>query len=72
MCVRRVLVGKSGERDHLEDPGLDGKIILEWIFRKRGGVQGLDRSVSVQGQVASSCKRGNEPLGSVKFRECVC
>jgi hypothetical protein len=22
------------ERDHLEKPGLDGKIILNWIFRK--------------------------------------
>ena len=23
-----------GERDHSEDPGIDGKIILRWIFRK--------------------------------------
>jgi hypothetical protein len=32
--VCRVLVGKSGERNHLEDPGVDVTIILRWIFRK--------------------------------------
>jgi len=39
----------------MEDPGVDGKLILGWIFRKRVGAHGLDRSVSVSGQVASTC-----------------
>ena len=26
--------GNLRERDHLGDPGIDGKIILRWIFRK--------------------------------------
>ena len=26
--------GNLRERDQMEDPGLDGKIILRWIFRK--------------------------------------
>ena len=32
--MHRVLVGKLMERGHLEDPGVDGMIILRWIFRK--------------------------------------
>ena len=31
--VYRVLVGKPEERDHLGGPGVDGRIILRWIFR---------------------------------------
>jgi len=27
-------VWKPKERDHLDDPGIDGRIILSWIFRK--------------------------------------
>jgi len=26
--------GNRTERDHLEDPGIDGRIILRWILRK--------------------------------------
>ena len=26
--------GNVGERDHLEDTGVDGRIILRWIFKK--------------------------------------
>jgi hypothetical protein len=44
----RVLVGKPQGRNHLEDPGVDGRIILKWIFERLdgGGWHRLDRSGS--------------------------
>jgi hypothetical protein len=38
----RVSWGNLRGRDHLEDPGIDGTIILRWIFRKCNGGHGLD------------------------------
>jgi len=38
----RVLVGKPEGKNHLEDTGVDGRIILRWVFRKWDGGRGLD------------------------------
>jgi len=32
--IYRVLVGNPEEKDHMDDPGVDGRIILRRIFRK--------------------------------------
>jgi len=54
------------KRDHLEDPGVDGRIILIQILRKcdEGGMGWIDLA-----QVAGSCKRDNEPSVSIKCGE---
>jgi hypothetical protein len=41
--MHRVLMRKPEEKDHLVDPGVEGKLILGWIFRKwDGGMDWID------------------------------
>jgi hypothetical protein len=37
-----VWCGNLKERDHFEEAGVDGELILEWVFRKLDGGHGLD------------------------------
>jgi hypothetical protein len=38
----RVLVGKPEGKSHWGDPGVGGRIIIRWIFRKWDVLYGLD------------------------------
>jgi len=43
----RRIQGFGGGTDYLKDPGIDGRIILRWLFRKWDVEYGLDRAGSV-------------------------
>jgi hypothetical protein len=58
--------GDLRETDHLEDLGVNGRVILRWIIRKWDVGHGLNWSGSGQGQVAGTCNCGNEHSGSIK------
>jgi len=61
--------GDLTERDHLERPGIYGRIILRCIFRKWDGGHSLNSIGSEQGQVSGARECGNEPSGSIKSGE---
>jgi hypothetical protein len=61
--------GKLKERHDLQELEVDGTIMLKEIFKKSDRRCGLDLSGSGYGQVVGSCECGNEPPGSIKWRE---
>jgi hypothetical protein len=60
-----ILVG----RGHLEDIGIDGKLILKWILRKWDGWVLTGFMCLRQGPVESCCEHGNAYFGSIKIGE---
>jgi len=63
--------GNLRERDHLGDPGVDGRIILRWIFRK-WELGAWTRSSWLRiGTCGGTCDCGNEPSGPIKCGEFV-
>jgi hypothetical protein len=45
-CILGFWWGNLRKRDNLEDPGLEGRIILRWVFRKwpMGAIELIDLS----------------------------
>jgi len=62
-------MGNLREREHVEDPGVDGRIIVKWIFRKFdvGVWTGLIWLRIWRGGVICEC--GNEPSGFIRYGE---
>jgi hypothetical protein len=59
------------ERDHLEGPDVDGRIILSGCSGSGMWGHGLDRAGSGWGQVAGTCKCSNENSVFIKCGEFV-
>jgi hypothetical protein len=56
--------------DHLGDSGVDGRIILIWVFKKwdEGGMDWIELAQD-RDRWRGFCECGNEPSGSIKCGE---
>jgi len=63
-----MVITTAGERDNLGDTGVDGRIILRWIFRK-WDVGGVDWNKLSQGRDRWRSLLTCELLGSIKCGE---
>jgi len=66
--VYRIWSGRLRDRDHMEDPGVDRRIILRWIFRK--WVVGIWNGSSWL-KMSDTCECRNESSDSIKCRESI-
>ena len=67
--VYRVLVRKPEDKTPLGDQGVDGRIILRWIFRKWDVVVWTGSSLLRIGRGGGHLECVNEPSGSIKCGE---
>jgi hypothetical protein len=66
---RVFVVGNLRKSDHFEDPGVSGKIILRWIFRKWDrGIDWIDLAQD-RDRWRALANGGIEPSGSIKCGE---
>jgi len=54
------------EKDNLGDAGIDGGIILRWIFRMWNVGIWTGKRLLMAGTLAGTCECGNEISGSIK------
>ena len=67
MDAYRVLVGKPAGKRPLGRSRRRWEHIIKTDLQEVGWGHGLDRCGSGQGQVAGTCKCGNQPSGSIKW-----
>jgi hypothetical protein len=60
-----ILVGKPEGKNHVEEPSVDGRIILQCFTKKwNGGMNWIE--LAQDRHMAGSCEYGNEPSVSIK------